>query len=55
MSAIEIPTFEEIGRTLVRHRVTIAWLTASLFHRMVDERLDDLRGLTRLPLAVATV
>ncbi|AGP35405.1 hypothetical protein SCE1572_13250 [Sorangium cellulosum So0157-2] len=38
----------DLGRTLSRHRVTTLWLTAPLFHRMVEERLDDLRGLKNL-------
>ncbi|AUX29428.1 MULTISPECIES: non-ribosomal peptide synthetase/type I polyketide synthase [Sorangium] len=38
----------ELGRTLAHHRVTTLWLTAPLFHRMVEERLDDLRGLKNL-------
>ncbi len=41
-------TLEEIGRVIQRHGVTTLWLTAGLFHLMVDERLDDLRGLRHL-------
>src|SRR6185369_3251463 len=41
-------SLEELGRTLARHAVTTAWLTAPLFHQMVDERLEDLRGLRYL-------
>ncbi|HEX8852508.1 MAG TPA: amino acid adenylation domain-containing protein, partial [Pyrinomonadaceae bacterium] len=39
---------EEIGATVRRHGVTKLWLTAGLFHLMVDYRLDDLRGLQQI-------
>ncbi len=39
------PSLEEIGEVIARHGVTIAWLTAGLFHQMVDNRLQDLRPL----------
>ena len=38
----------ELGRTLREHHVTTLWLTAGLFRRMVDEQLDDLRGVRQL-------
>jgi aspartate racemase len=38
----------ELGRTLREHHVTTLWLTAGLFCRMVDEQLDDLRGVRQL-------
>ena len=42
------PTLEELDATLARHRVTILWLTAGLFHLMVDERPAALRPLRQL-------
>ena len=39
---------EELGASLRRHGVTTLWLTAGLFHLMVDERLDDLDGVRQL-------
>ncbi|HSU17559.1 non-ribosomal peptide synthetase [Longimicrobium sp.] len=42
------PTLEELGRAIVRHGVTTMWLTAGLFQVMVEERLDDLRGVRQL-------
>ncbi len=41
-------SLEEIGRAIREHGVTTLWLTAGLFHPMVDERLDDLRGVRQL-------
>jgi len=40
--------FSEIGQSIRQHGVTTLWLTAGLFHMMVDERIDDLRGLRHL-------
>ncbi|WP_420125381.1 amino acid adenylation domain-containing protein, partial [Longimicrobium sp.] len=42
------PSLEELGRALVRHGVTTVWLTAGLFQVMVQERLEDLRGVRQL-------
>ena len=42
------PTLAEIGAAIHRHGVTTLWLTAGLFHLMVDERLDDLKPLRQL-------
>ncbi|HEV2707211.1 MAG TPA: amino acid adenylation domain-containing protein [Pyrinomonadaceae bacterium] len=36
---------EEIGAAIRQHQVTTLWLTAGLFHLMVEERLPDLRAL----------
>jgi len=43
-----MPSLEELSRLLRRHRVTILWLTAPLFHQVVDERPDCLRGVRQL-------
>jgi amino acid adenylation domain-containing protein/FkbH-like protein len=42
------PSLEDIGDAISRYRVTTLWLTAGLFHLMVEERLDDLRPLRQL-------
>lgn len=42
------PSLEELGLALRQNSVTTLWLTAGLFHLMVDERLDDLRGVRQL-------
>ena len=39
------PSLDELGRVIVDQRVTVLWLTAGLFHQMVDYQLDDLRHL----------
>jgi len=36
---------DELGRTIREQGVTVLWLTAGLFHRMIDEALESLRGL----------
>lgn len=43
-----IPSLEDIGEAISRYGVTTLWLTAGLFHLMVDERLDDFRPLRQL-------
>ncbi len=42
------PSLEELSEIIQRHQVSILWLTASLFHLMVDERLPDLEPVRQL-------
>ncbi len=42
------PSLAEIGSVIRHHGITTLWLTAGLFHLMVDERLDDLTPLRQL-------
>ena len=42
------PSLAEIGALISRYGVTTLWLTAGLFHLMVDHRLEDLAPLTQL-------
>src|SRR5205809_2658416 len=42
------PALAEIGETIREYRVTTLWLTAGLFHLMVDEHVDDLKPLRQL-------
>ena len=42
------PSLDEIAAAIARHGVTTMWLTAGLFHAMVDARLDGLRPLRQL-------
>ncbi|HSK80756.1 MAG TPA: amino acid adenylation domain-containing protein, partial [Thermoanaerobaculia bacterium] len=41
-------TLEEIAGAIARHRVTTLWLTAGLFHQMVESRLSGLAGVSQL-------
>jgi amino acid adenylation domain-containing protein len=42
------PTLDDIADAIRRHRVTTLWLTAGLFHLMVEHRLDGLKPLRQL-------
>lgn len=42
------PSLDVIAETISRHRASVAWLTAGLFHLMVDHRLDALKPLRQL-------
>ncbi|PSB59205.1 non-ribosomal peptide synthetase [Chamaesiphon polymorphus] len=44
----EKPSLGELGQIIDRHQITSLWLTAGLFHLMVDERIEDLRPLRQL-------
>ncbi|HEY6390642.1 MAG TPA: amino acid adenylation domain-containing protein, partial [Bryobacteraceae bacterium] len=43
-----LATLADIGRAIVRHEVSTLWLTAGLFHAMVDQQLDHLIGVRQL-------
>ena len=43
-----MPSLEELGRVIREEKVSILWLTSALFHLMVDEHLEDLRGVRQL-------
>ncbi|HEX9945239.1 MAG TPA: amino acid adenylation domain-containing protein, partial [Thermoanaerobaculia bacterium] len=43
-----VPSLDLLAETIARHRVTTLWLTAGLFHPMVESRPEALRGLTQL-------
>ena len=38
----------ELGEMIRRHRVTVQWFTAGLFHQMVRHQLDDLQSVGQL-------
>ena len=42
------PSLEEFGFYVRKYGVTTLWLTAGLFHQMVNSCLDDLRGVRQL-------
>jgi amino acid adenylation domain len=43
-----LPSLEELGAAIKRHRVSTLWLTAGLFHQMVETQIDGLRGVRQL-------
>jgi amino acid adenylation domain-containing protein len=43
-----MPSLAEVARVLAEADVTTAWLTAGLFHQMVDREVDALCGLRQL-------
>ena len=44
----ERPSLAELGQIIRQQQITTLWLTAGLFHLMVDERLEDLQPLRQL-------
>ena len=42
------PSLDRIGEVIAEHAVTTAWLTAGVFHLMVDRRLEALHPLRQL-------
>ncbi len=42
------PSLEDLGRIIRTRNVTTLWLTAGLFHLMVEQHLEDLRPLRQL-------
>uniref|UniRef100_UPI00286EADAB amino acid adenylation domain-containing protein n=1 Tax=Chamaesiphon sp. VAR_69_metabat_338 TaxID=2964704 RepID=UPI00286EADAB len=44
----EKPSLRELGQAIAAHQITTLWLTAGLFHLMVDERIEDLQPLRQL-------
>ena len=44
----ENPSLKELGQAIQQYQITTLWLTAGLFHLMVEERLSDLKPLKQL-------
>ncbi len=42
------PSLEELGQIIQQYQVTTLWLTAGLFHLIVDEKIDALKPLRQL-------
>ncbi len=42
------PSLVDLGRSIRQHHITTLWLTAGLFHLMVEQRLEDLKPLRQL-------
>jgi len=43
-----LPSLEELGRVIKQHEVTTLWLTAGLFHQMVEQHLEAIRDVRQL-------
>src|SRR5215212_7985764 len=43
-----IESLANLGETIQRYKVTTVWLTAGLFHQMVDSELEKLQGVRQL-------
>lgn len=41
-------SLEELAATIERYRITTLWLTAGLFHQMIEQQLESLRGVRQL-------
>src|SRR5689334_5684573 len=48
VTAPGIESLANLGDTIQRHKVTTLWLTAGLFHQMVDSGLEKLQGVRQL-------
>lgn len=44
----QVPSLRDIGDAIIEHGVTTLWLTAGLFHTVVDEAVDILKPLDQL-------
>ncbi|MEG4054907.1 MULTISPECIES: amino acid adenylation domain-containing protein [unclassified Microcoleus] len=42
------PSLQELGQAIRGYQITTLWLTAGLFHIMVDEQLEDLKQVRQL-------
>ncbi len=45
---VQAPSAEELGAAVAREGVTTLWLTAGLFHSLVESRPEALRGVSQL-------
>ena len=43
-----VPSLAELGETIVKYKINTLWLTAGLFHLMVDEQLDSFGDVRQL-------
>jgi amino acid adenylation domain-containing protein len=48
MHSAVMPSLEDLGKALERHQVTSLWLTAGLFHHMVESQLHALARVRQL-------
>ncbi len=45
---IQQPSLQQLGETLEKYQISTLWLTAGLFHLMVDEQLQSFKGVRQL-------
>ncbi|NEO29118.1 MAG: amino acid adenylation domain-containing protein [Symploca sp. SIO3C6] len=45
---VKTPSLEALGQVIRRYQVSTLWLTAGLFHLMVDEQIQDLKPVRQL-------
>ena len=43
-----LPSLAELGETIREKKITTLWLTAGLFHQMVEHQLENLKGVQQL-------
>jgi non-ribosomal peptide synthetase component F len=43
-----VPTMESLGRIIKKEQITVLWLTASLFNRVIDDAPEILAGVRQL-------
>lgn len=48
VSPPHLPTLDDLGRTVEEQGITTLWLTAGLFHEMVDQQLSRFRNVRQL-------
>ena len=44
----QLSSLEELGRVIKQKSITTLWLTAGLFHQMVENHMEDLQSLRYL-------
>ncbi len=44
----QVISFKELGQIIKKYSITTLWLTARLFHAMIDDYIEDLDSLTEL-------
>ena len=48
ISCEDLPDFRSLGETILRHGITTAWLTSSLFNQIIDTSPEILHGLRQI-------
>ena len=48
MASMHTPSLEELGDVIRTRGITTLWLTAGLFHQMVESQAESLRGVRQL-------